>query len=224
MALTLSPRLPEEEPLFPQEEATTAQPEDVQGTSWQQAISAHLTEWKIIYLIGLFIFLDDLGGQIRVAPEVEMLERLVCRDYYQRLHSNAIYRDGVAVEYLCKADGVQSQLANLRGGLSLVRGIAQLMVVLPFGLLADKVGRRLVITLSLLSLCLADGWIVIVCEYNSNLDVESVLTSEVTFIMFCPSILSGYRQCSYFWVEALRSSTPPFLHQLLMLLFLNRGT
>lgn len=122
-----------------------------------------------MYLIALFIFLNDLGSGLRVAPEVEMLEVLVCRKYFQTHDRKVFAQNGKVAEHFCEVDAVQSQLVNLRGWLSLTRGIAQLLVVLPFGALADRKGRRLVIALSLISLVLAEAWVVVVCEYSYTL-------------------------------------------------------
>jgi len=55
----------EEEPLLsPDEAAATPQGKWTQWIVRRQAIAAHLTEWNTVYLIGLFIFIDELGGQV----------------------------------------------------------------------------------------------------------------------------------------------------------------
>ena len=156
----------EEDGLLSQQEIASPNGEDNQRAVRKRSLITHLHEWKVIYLIGLFMFLCDLGEGVRVAPEVEMLERLVCRKYFQAHDPNAISPNGKALDYLCKLDGVQSQLIELRGWLSLTRGVSQLLVVLPFRVLADHKGRRIVIALSLISLVLSGVWVVIVCEYS----------------------------------------------------------
>lgn len=159
----------EEDALLSQEEADPqGQENHVNQSTTKTSDLTHLQEWKTIYLIGLFVFLCDLGEGIRVAPEVQMLEGLVCRDYFQT-HDPITILNREVPQNPCKIDGVQSQLVELRGWLSLARGIAQLLVVLPFGVLADRKGRRIVIALSLISLVFSEVWVVIVCKYSTLL-------------------------------------------------------
>ncbi|QKX58861.1 uncharacterized protein TRUGW13939_05989 [Talaromyces rugulosus] len=135
----------------------------------------HWKRWKVAYLYAFFILVINFGSGLRFAPQVRLMELAVCRRYYFRYDPGRVDNHGNVSEALCKLNVVQAQLAMLRAWLSVFNAVAGILVALPFGILADTMGRRLVTALSLFSVTLSKAWIILVSR--SDLGVLLVPTA-----------------------------------------------
>ncbi|PWY81907.1 MFS general substrate transporter [Aspergillus heteromorphus CBS 117.55] len=118
-----------------------------------------------------------IGYYISAAPQLRLFESIICQQYYrdsQPTPSSAAAAAAAAVaagmdisigipEDLCKKAPVQSALAQLVGWQSFFDNIPGLLLALPYGLLADKYGRRWVMTMSFVGQLGGVLWIVGVC-------------------------------------------------------------
>jgi len=121
--------------------------------SWERARS-HWKKWKPIYLCTLLILVLDIPGDIVAAPALSLIERGVCRD---------IYGDDIN-DHLCGNTLVQTRVAKARSIMSTLALIPSmtpsmlqtphakssypgLLLSVPYGMLADRKGRKLVIAL-----------------------------------------------------------------------------
>lgn len=85
-----------------------------------------------------FAFLVDVSFGLLLVPLVALYERAVCR----YLHPNV---PDPSRDSICKGSDVQAELAYITGwGLALCL-VPSLLVVVPYGALADRCGRRLVL-------------------------------------------------------------------------------
>jgi MFS family permease len=159
----MSSPISESSPLLEQDATRSRQPDRLLRLG--QRLAEHTRRWKIVYIFGLFIFVIDLGGNLNAVPQLRLLELAVCRRYYLHHDESLVDSHGNVDEAHCKLDVVQQELAMLRGWLTLLQGIVQMVTVLPFGVLADLKGRKIVIALSQFSLFLFELWIVVVCKY-----------------------------------------------------------
>jgi len=136
-------------------------------TKWsriRQNLFEHWDIWGVVWLISIFIFIIDFGENLRIIPELRLLESALCRRYYLEHDNSLVDHNGDVDEKYCKIDVLQAELMMLRGWLSLMRGVTQIVFVLPYGVLADSKGRRLTIALSELGLLLSSIWTMVVCE------------------------------------------------------------
>ncbi|CAI4215795.1 unnamed protein product [Parascedosporium putredinis] len=90
-------------------------------------------------------FLVDYPNFMGDAAKVRMLELGLCRDHYRVHDPSLIGDDGSVPEELCKLKGVQSSLARI-------------ILAIPFGVLADKWGRKLICSIGILGVILHDTW------------------------------------------------------------------
>ena len=75
----------------------------------------HWSRWRVIYILGLFVFIIDIPEYFRLAPFLRMFELGVCRDYYKVVDPRVIAPNGDVDEALCKLRAIQSRFATLRG-------------------------------------------------------------------------------------------------------------
>lgn len=78
------------------------------------------------------------------------MELAVCRQYYLNADPSRVDDHGDVAEGLCKLNVIQMHLVMLRAWLSLLTGLIGTLVALPFGILADTRGRKMVLGLTCL--------------------------------------------------------------------------
>ncbi|KAM6486659.1 major facilitator superfamily domain-containing protein [Trichoderma sp. SZMC 28011] len=89
--------------------------------------------------VRMYAFLEFLivaSGMMLMVPVYRLIEDTVCHVYYQDDSLDLID------EMKCKKDEIQAQMAYLLGWLGLFHSILSLLTTFPFGLLADKIGRK----------------------------------------------------------------------------------
>ncbi|KAF7617014.1 major facilitator superfamily domain-containing protein [Aspergillus flavus] len=124
----------------------------------------------LTYLVICNFFLAGSGAFISL-PLIRLIEDNLCRRYIQQ--------DSSLDESLCKTDQIQSELAYLNGSLLLVEAIVGLVVAFPFGVLADRIGRKPIILLSTVGSQLALAWELAVIALQGTISVKLILTGPL---------------------------------------------
>lgn len=106
-------------------------------------VRSHLRKYKPLYILGLFLFVIDIPGLLQLGAELSMLQNAVCRDYYQD-HDMPIYPSwkGTIPEEYCHLKPIQSRLAKIKGTRDTLDQAVALLVLIPYGVMADTAGRR----------------------------------------------------------------------------------
>ncbi len=125
---------------------------------------AHWSRWRVIYGYGLFTFISNFGENIKVAPEIRLYELQVCRRYYQTHNQSFIDSHGFVDEKYCKLEFLQGELSMLQAWLLFWIYLVGLPVTIPLGSLADSIGRKSVIGMSLVAVTLSKVWVLTVCK------------------------------------------------------------
>ncbi|PSR76129.1 major facilitator superfamily domain-containing protein [Coniella lustricola] len=111
--------------------------------------------WLPIIFILLMLFVDGIGYFVSQAPTTQLFEDIACRRYYQS--------STITESLLCKAPGVQREVATIFGWQAFFDGIPSLILALWYGALADRYGRRGVLFLSMLGQALGMAWVLLIC-------------------------------------------------------------
>lgn len=107
---------------------------------------------RVVTTTFVMVILVDLAGFFLEAPQTKILEGIICSRYY-----NAAAGAGAALsEHDCTIGPVQSELATVAQMLNTFNRLPGLLVAIPFGILADRYGRRLVLVLAILGALLQD--------------------------------------------------------------------
>jgi len=138
----------------------------------------HLQKWRTIYLCGAFVLFVSLPGNAGEVARIRMYELNLCRHYYNHHDQSMIDDNGDVPEMLCKIDEIQAELAKLRGIKNLLDELLSIVLLVPYGLLADIRGRKFVIYLSLAGMFLGDMWIVIVMYCWQFFPIKAMFASS----------------------------------------------
>lgn len=107
---------------------------------------------------------------------------MICREHYMKTNPPFIDGHGNVPERFCKTDSIAQELAILRGWLVTFENISGIIVAVPFGLLADRYGRRLVAFVALGGDLLALTWQLVILR-NYHLFPSKVLMTTPAFLL-----------------------------------------
>lgn len=124
---------------------------------------------RIATLATVFLVLFALADIFKYVSTIPLLELSICREYYPQHDPNII------PDHLCKTPEVQQRLAHLRGYLSALEAVVGLVLTLPYGLLVDYYGERLIAGANIVGYLLSCGWIAAVCCAGLGLPIRAVV-------------------------------------------------
>ncbi|OBT97359.1 hypothetical protein VE01_04399 [Pseudogymnoascus verrucosus] len=111
----------------------------------------------IIALLTGVMFLINLGAYMMTMPQSRIYEDIICHHYYDNLKGTShLSLDTPIDESLCKVGPVQAELATVFGGLFVATSIPSLLFSMPYGILADRIGRKPVFILSVIGIELGE--------------------------------------------------------------------
>ncbi|KXX82455.1 Major facilitator superfamily domain-containing protein 10 [Madurella mycetomatis] len=125
------------------------------GKSPHRSITSRFQAQKrttIVVLLAILMFTVTTSGLMILVPMFRLMEDAICHDYYDKDRSEPIE------ERLCKVDGVQKELAFLGGWAVMINSIVSLIATLPYGVLADRIGRKPTFILAYCGIIVAFTW------------------------------------------------------------------
>ncbi|KAL8820713.1 MAG: hypothetical protein Q9191_007459 [Dirinaria sp. TL-2023a] len=134
------------------------------------------------YVLGLVlgtVFLTDLANSVSKAPLMRVFESIICQNHYAGPNAGFIGRAGNVDEQHCKISPVQQELALLRAWLDFFDYLPGLFLAIPFGMLADKYGRKWLNVLNTASLWLRLGWICLVCAFPHLIPLRLIWAQSI---------------------------------------------
>ncbi|KEY73320.1 hypothetical protein S7711_01436 [Stachybotrys chartarum IBT 7711] len=90
----------------------------------------------IVLLLSLMKFGITSSGMLLLVPVYRLIEDAICHVYYDD------DSDGMIDEMKCKVKQVQSRLAYIMGWVALLNSVVTLLLAYPYGMLADRIGRK----------------------------------------------------------------------------------
>ncbi|KAG4434583.1 hypothetical protein IFR05_009939 [Cadophora sp. M221] len=126
-------------------EATPLLPEAQQTKRPYSTWRFHVTTPRnIVLLLALNILILASAGGLTVVPQTRLLEDILCHRFYGDIKGLSDID-----ESMCKIDSIQSELAYINGLTTAVEAVVGLTFAFPFGILADKIGRKPVYMISM---------------------------------------------------------------------------
>ncbi|PGH29045.1 hypothetical protein GX50_08203 [[Emmonsia] crescens] len=123
-------------PSFEQSSFASSQDSDAPGSA-QRKLRMRLT-------IALFaiVLAFETGGSMLAAPMTRIFESITCLHYYKEHDPTIIGKNGYIPEELCKNKEIQGEVAIVKGYGELFDALSGVFLSIPYGLLADKYGRK----------------------------------------------------------------------------------
>ncbi|EMD87920.1 hypothetical protein COCC4DRAFT_173223 [Bipolaris maydis ATCC 48331] len=121
--------------------------------------------WVVQVLVMVTII--DVGAFLGEPPKTRIYETNLCLSYYREHDSSVIDSNGSISEKLCKIDAVQQKLAMIFGWQDTFDAIPSILLAIPFGTMADRVGRKWIFAASLLGCELSSAWVLLICYFKS---------------------------------------------------------
>jgi MFS family permease len=133
----------------------------------------HPKFFLVVFVILLSLSFISIGDNMNRAPWMRIQEDIVCRSYYKSTFPNEFENPLEPIpEDRCKVPDVQARLAMLRGWDQTFSCIPSIITAVPYGVMADKYGRKVVLILSLFGICLSLGWAEFVGYFSRYIAIE----------------------------------------------------
>lgn len=100
--------------------------------------------WQILLVGALLILLTDFGFFLSIPPQTKIFEDILYRQYYESHPQSA-----QSSEQDRKIIPVQSELAQINGWKDTFDAVPSILVAVPYGARADRIGRKPCLLLSI---------------------------------------------------------------------------
>lgn len=120
----------------------------------------------LVVLLFWLVAIIDVGAYLAEPPKTRVYEANLCLRYYEEHDPSVIQPDGTVEERLCKVDIVQQKMAMIFGWQDMFDAIPSILLAVPYGTLADKLGRKWIFAAGLLGLQLNSAWILLICMFT----------------------------------------------------------
>ncbi|KFG83653.1 hypothetical protein MANI_015986 [Metarhizium anisopliae] len=131
------------------------------------------------------LLLVVLTMSISSTPMLEIMEGIICRS----LHPDV---DGTLNHPVCKGADVQSEFAQLQGWVTPFALVPGLVTAMPYGAMADKRGRRLVLCLAISGLVVAQILEIATCWFSDTIPIRLIcLAGLATFVGGGPMVINA---------------------------------
>jgi MFS family permease len=115
---------------------------------------------RILIAICTLLIVLDIAGYLAIAPQTKIFQDIICAKYYNETITSFQMDDK-----RCKIEPVQSEIALLNGWKDTLDQLPGIVFAVPWGIAADKFGRKPVLLLGMFGYTLADFWVKIICRF-----------------------------------------------------------
>ncbi|CAJ0545207.1 Ff.00g086800.m01.CDS01 [Fusarium sp. VM40] len=127
----------------------------------------------------LALLMVEVSQFIMNPPTKKIIEDIICRQHYPD-HDIKVYW---LEDSRCKDSPVQKTLAMVQGWSQAFEMGVPMLTQFPYGIVADKYGRRLVLFLAMLGCCLSTCWLLIVLLFPDVFSIWAILGDSVFFLI-----------------------------------------
>ncbi|KAI0404698.1 major facilitator superfamily domain-containing protein [Xylaria palmicola] len=133
----------------------------------------------IVAILCAVLFVASSSGGFHNMSATRIFEDILCRRYYGRVRG-----DGQPIdEEMCKVDAIQSELAYLFAVQNSLNAAVSLVAALPWGIAADKIGRRLVFAIGMTGMSLSALSIIVVGWFDQVLSPRLMWLSPISLLL-----------------------------------------
>ncbi|KAI1184767.1 hypothetical protein F5B17DRAFT_410744 [Nemania serpens] len=134
---------------------------------WQPLARVLQPSRSAIWLVLFLLLLVNLTNGISNLPLSRMLERRLCRIYYDSDHD--------VDEALCKEDGIQQDLAWIMGAFETLWIVGDFVMTIPLTFLSERYGRKRILLLNLIPRLFMLFWTLAVAHFEDHLPPRAAI-------------------------------------------------
>ncbi|PYH94638.1 MFS transporter [Aspergillus ellipticus CBS 707.79] len=138
--------------------------------------------FRLMVTLFAMILAVEVGVSMSNGPVTRIYESIACREYYTQHDPTQIGVDGQVKEELCKVKAVQQDLAAVKGYMEFFDGSLSAILAIPYGLMADRRGRKSTICLSIPGFALNCIMQLVVMWFPDVFPLRSVWASSLAWL------------------------------------------
>lgn len=163
-------------------------------------VSASAISFRLKVILFTMILAVEVGFAFLEGPMVRIMESIACRQYFLGVDPTKIGADGQVPESMCKIGEVQAELAAVKGYHVFFDGIlsrliqifaiellsdrsAGALLAIPYGLLADRHGRKPTLALSLPGFGLNALFTLIILWFSDFFPLRALWLTALTWVL-----------------------------------------
>ncbi|OAA43932.1 MFS multidrug transporter [Beauveria brongniartii RCEF 3172] len=129
------------------------------------------TVFNVTVAASVIILISDVVASVPMTPRLVIFEDIICRNYYDAWGGGG---SGDSRMGDCKVEPVQAELAVINGWKETFDTIPGVLVSIPYGALANHIGRTNVLMLALFGSLLSECWLAMVCWFPQKLPLRAL--------------------------------------------------
>ncbi|KAG8406750.1 hypothetical protein J3458_021081 [Metarhizium acridum] len=133
----------------------------------------------VLSMCVLFLFIVEVSIFIMQPPLQQVMEDRICGEIYPD-HPLGFMSE---TDGRCKDNRVQTELAMLRSWEVSAEMFVPFFVQIPYGIIADKYGRRPVLFLALFGAAIQTAWVLLVLGMPNSFPVWSILYGNIAYLI-----------------------------------------
>ncbi|KAM7205482.1 Major facilitator superfamily domain containing protein [Naviculisporaceae sp. PSN 640] len=129
--------------------------------------------WRTIVSVAAFVLILAFSSDLGFVPQTAILQDIVCESYYAQHHiAGDPVQTGPAER--CLIEPIQSEVAYINGWKDSLEILPAMLLAIPHGALADRIGRKPVLLLAVIGCFMNDAWTRIVYWFPGVFPVRLV--------------------------------------------------
>ncbi|KAL2834607.1 major facilitator superfamily domain-containing protein [Aspergillus pseudoustus] len=137
---------------------------------------------RLMITLFTMVLAVEVGFVMAGGPMTRIYESIACREHYTQFDPTKIGSDGQVAEELCKGKEVQSEVAAVKGYMEFFEGVLSVLLAAPYGLLADRLGRKKALCFGIPGFVLNCLIMFVVMWFSETIPLRTVWASCLTFI------------------------------------------
>ncbi|KAE8150368.1 major facilitator superfamily domain-containing protein [Aspergillus avenaceus] len=138
---------------------------------------------RLIFTLFAMIMAVEVGIAMANGPLTRICESIACREYYATYDPTQLDSTGQVDEALCKVQEVQTELAAVKGYMEFFDGILSVFLAIPYGLLADRRGRKSTLCLSVPGFVLYCLIVLVVLWFSDIFPLRAVWAAAIAWVV-----------------------------------------
>ncbi|ORY57232.1 major facilitator superfamily transporter [Pseudomassariella vexata] len=138
----------------------------------------HSSDTIVFLLCGIILVASTSSGFASI-PFTRIVEHILCRQYYDQVNVDG----GPIDEKFCKTESIQSKMAFIFAIAGMLDSVVEFFAAFPWGIAADRFGRKPVFALGLIGLTLNLIWAVLVLWFDKIFPVQLMWLGSVCLLL-----------------------------------------